>query len=210
MQIIHHLTVGRAACWTCWLMEASLAHAGSTSATKIGGTNSGRSESFLKSSRNRKAMKGSYRLFMTSIIYQYDEFSKFTYNLKMVHIISLGFCSDVKVMTFATFSLGLRWDNQSEVHSTKTKLARNSLKWTLETFWDHNQLSSCQDLFISFVWGEFFQHISTDFDLIPTAFVWPCLTSNIFRGQDFVVGSAVWRRWVVTTSGNIRNAVVTP
>ena len=53
-------------------------------------------------------MKGSYRLFMTSIIYQYDEFSKFTYNLKMVHIISLGFCSDVKVMTFATFSLGLR------------------------------------------------------------------------------------------------------
>ena len=75
-------------------------------------TNSGGSESFLKSSRSRKAMKGSYRLLL---YINMMSSAKFTYNLKMVHIISLGFCSDVKVMTFATFSFNLRPQSRPEV-----------------------------------------------------------------------------------------------
>ena len=97
----------------------------------------------------------------------------------------------------------LRWGNQSEVHST-TQLTRNSLKLALERSWDHNQLSSCQVVksrslhIYSLRW--WFQHILIYVNIFRRiwSFFDPFLTfSVIFRGQDFVVGSAVWRRWVV-------------
>ena len=76
-------------------------------------------------------------------------------------------------------SLGLRWDNQSEVHSTKTQPTRNSLKLTLETSWDHNQLTNCQVVKISsYLFSEVI--ISTYFDLILTLF-WPFQTYSEVR-----------------------------